>query len=110
MNQDIVSENLAVVEAHFHSEAANEVEEAVKLYTEDIVWEAPNRNLVFVGKDAVADNYRKMFACSEPAWLFSGSGSLQRVVVPSRHRRCSTMQRAGSSTIAPNKSSNRAFS
>ena len=65
MNQDIISENLAVVEAHFHREAANEVEEAVKLYTEDIVWEAPNRNLVFVGKDAVADNYRKMFASAK---------------------------------------------
>jgi ketosteroid isomerase-like protein len=56
-----VTNNLAVVEAHFHSEAANEIEQALKLYTEDIIWEAPARQLVFKGKQAVAENYRKIF-------------------------------------------------
>jgi ketosteroid isomerase-like protein len=59
--QDTVTDNLAVVEAHFHSEAANEIEQALELYTDDIVWEAPARRLVFKGKEAVADNYRKIF-------------------------------------------------
>jgi ketosteroid isomerase-like protein len=59
--QDTVTNNLAVVEAHFHSEAANEIEQALKLYTEDIIWEAPARQLVFKGKQAVAENYRKIF-------------------------------------------------
>ena len=54
--------NLATVEAHFHSEAANEVDEALKLYTDDIVWEAPARNLIFQGKEDVGNNYRKIFA------------------------------------------------
>jgi ketosteroid isomerase-like protein len=59
--QDTVTNNLAVVEAHFHSEAANEIEQALKLYTEDIIWEAPARQLVFKGKQSVAENYRKIF-------------------------------------------------
>ena len=62
MKDDLIAKNLAAVEAHFHSEAANEVDEALKLYTDDIVWESPVRNLVFRGKEAVGDNYRKMFA------------------------------------------------
>ena len=62
MNQDAAAENLAIVRAHLHSEAANEVEEALPLYSDDIVWESPARRLVFHGRRAIAENYRKMFA------------------------------------------------
>lgn len=62
VNQHMVAANLAAVEAHFHSEASNEVDKALELYTDDVVWEAPARKLMFKGKRAVADNYRKMFA------------------------------------------------
>jgi ketosteroid isomerase-like protein len=62
MNQDIIAANLAAVEAHFGSEATGRVDAAIDLYTDDIVWEAPARNLVFKGKKAVADNYREMFS------------------------------------------------
>jgi len=62
VNQDKIAANLAAVEAHFHSEAANEVEKALDLYTDDIVWEAPARGLRFDGKEAVAAHYRRMFA------------------------------------------------
>ena len=61
MNQKQVAENLAAVEAHFHSEAENEVAAALKLYTDDIVWEAPalnGLNRSYSGKEAVAENYR----------------------------------------------------
>jgi ketosteroid isomerase-like protein len=61
-DQDLIASNLAAVEEHFHSEAANDIERALELYTDDIVWEAPARNLVFRGKKDVADNYRKLFA------------------------------------------------
>ena len=61
-DQDIIASNLAAVEEHFHSEAANNIKRALELYTDDIVWEAPARNLVFQGKKDVADNYRKLFA------------------------------------------------
>jgi hypothetical protein len=33
----VIKANLATVEAHFHSEALNEVEKACELYTDDIV-------------------------------------------------------------------------
>ena len=62
MEDPVIKANLAAVEAHFHDEGANEVEKACELYTEDIVWEAPARNLRFVNKQDVIDNYRKMFA------------------------------------------------
>jgi SnoaL-like domain len=62
MKDPVIKANLAAVEAHFHDEGINEVEKACELYTEDIVWEAPARNLRFVNKQDVVDNYRKMFA------------------------------------------------
>ena len=62
MRQELIDANLAAVEAHFHSEAANEVEEALELYTDDIVWESPARDLVFRGKEATGENYRRMFS------------------------------------------------
>lgn len=60
--EELIAANLAVVEAHFHSEAVNEVEKALELYTDDVVWESPARDLVFRGKEATGENYRKMFA------------------------------------------------
>ncbi len=51
MRDKLIAANLAAVEAHFHSQATN-----------DIVWESPVRNLVFRGKEATSENYRKMFA------------------------------------------------
>lgn len=61
MTNEIIEANLAMVEAHFGSEASGRVDEAVALYTDDIVWEAPTRNIVLHGKHAVAENYRNMF-------------------------------------------------
>jgi ketosteroid isomerase-like protein len=61
MDQDKIAANLAVVEAHFGSEAAGRVEEAIGLYTDDVVWEAPSRQVLLKGKAAVADNYRQIF-------------------------------------------------
>lgn len=61
MTDELIAANLAAVEAHFHSEATNEVEKALELYTDDIVWESPARDLVFRGKEATGENYRRMF-------------------------------------------------
>jgi len=60
-----IAESLAAVEAHFHSEAENEVTSALRLYTDDIVWEAPALNgldRAYSGKEAVAENYRQLWA------------------------------------------------
>jgi ketosteroid isomerase-like protein len=65
MDEKSVATNLAAVEAHFHSEAANEVAAALELYTDDVVWEAPALNGLdrsYRGKEAVAQNYRELWA------------------------------------------------
>ena len=62
MRDKLIAANLATVEAHFHSEATNEVQKTLEPFTDDIVWESPVRNLVFRGKEATSENYRKMFA------------------------------------------------
>jgi ketosteroid isomerase-like protein len=65
MDKDRAAQNLKVVENHFHSEAVNEVEAALETFTDDIVWEAPapnGLNRSFSGKEAVAKNYRELFA------------------------------------------------
>ena len=64
-DKDRVAENLACVELHFHTEAQNEIEAALELYTDDIIWEAPapnGLNRSFSGKEAVAESYRELFA------------------------------------------------
>ena len=61
MDENVIAANLAVVEAHFGSEASGRIEAALELYTDDIVWEAPSRNLVIRGKQAVGANYREIF-------------------------------------------------
>ncbi len=56
----IVENNLAVVERHFMLEAID-VEKALELYTDDVVWES-SRGVVCRGKKAVGENYRKLFS------------------------------------------------
>ena len=62
MAQDKIAANLATVESHFGSEATGRIDDAIALYTDDVVWEAPSRNLVIEGKEAVAANYREIFS------------------------------------------------
>jgi ketosteroid isomerase-like protein len=65
MDNDCVARNLACVDKHFHSEALNEVEAALDLYTDDIIWEAPalsGLNRSFCGKHDVAKNYLELFS------------------------------------------------
>lgn len=62
MDEKLIAANLAIVEAHFGSEEAGRIDAALELYTDDIVWEAPSRDLVIKGKEAVAENYREIFS------------------------------------------------
>lgn len=59
--EEFIEANLAAVEAHFHTEATGEIEQALELYTDDIVWESPARSLTFRGKEATGAMYRRMF-------------------------------------------------
>ena len=65
MNQKQIAQNLAAVENHFHSEALSDVAAALETFTHDVVWEAPapnGLNRSFTGKEAVANNYRQLWA------------------------------------------------
>jgi steroid delta-isomerase-like uncharacterized protein len=64
MINDTISLNMEVVDKHIALEAAD-TDAALELYTDDIVWESPTRQLRFEGKDAVAANYRRMFSSLE---------------------------------------------
>ncbi len=61
MNANIIQTNLAVVDNHFRLELSN-VDDALKLYTDDAIWECPARNLRFTGKEEIGNNYRAMAA------------------------------------------------
>jgi len=65
VDKDRIAQNLACVEGHFHSEAENDVEAALELYTDDIIFEAGainGLNRSFSGKQAVAKFYRELWA------------------------------------------------
>jgi ketosteroid isomerase-like protein len=65
MNKERISQNLAAVENHFHSEALSDVAAALETFTDDVVWEAPapnGLNRSFTGKEAVGRNYRQLWA------------------------------------------------
>ena len=80
MNEELIAANLAVVEAHFHSEAVNEVERALELFTDDIVWESPVRGLRLRGKEEAGANYRRMFA----SFAVEGFETLERFATQDR--------------------------
>ena len=65
MDDRTIQENLAVIEAHFQGEAANEIYRILPHYTDDVVWESPARGLTLHGKQAAAENYRQMFGGME---------------------------------------------
>lgn len=65
MDKDRIAQNLTCVDGHFHSEATNDVEAALALYTDDIVFEAGainGLNRSFSGKQAVGKFYRELWA------------------------------------------------
>jgi hypothetical protein len=76
----VIKANLVTVEAHFHSEALNEVEKACDLYTDDIVWEAPARNILLRNKQDVIENYHKMFASVEDVEFHAHYSALRRKI------------------------------
>ena len=80
MSEELIAANLAVVEAHFHSEAVNEVERALELFTDNIVWESPVRGLHLRGKEESGENYRRMFA----SFAVEGFQTLQRFATEDR--------------------------
>jgi steroid delta-isomerase-like uncharacterized protein len=58
---DLIARNLAAVEAHFHNENPDDVDKAVALYTDDIVWESPARGQVYRSAAVTEAAYRDIF-------------------------------------------------
>ena len=59
-NETMIERNLATVAEHIEIEARDPAL-VMALYTDDIVLEFPDRNLLFEGKPAIEANYRRMF-------------------------------------------------
>jgi ketosteroid isomerase-like protein len=59
---EIAARNLRVVEAHFHNENPDDVDKAIALYTDDVVWEGPVRGRVYTDHTAVKAAYLDIFA------------------------------------------------
>jgi ketosteroid isomerase-like protein len=58
---EIIARNLSVVEAHFHNENPDDVDKAIALYADEIVWEAPFRGQVYTDPVAVKNAYLGIF-------------------------------------------------
>lgn len=59
---EIAARNMRVVEAHFHNENPDDVDKAIALYTDDVVWEGPVRGRVYTDHAAVKAAYLDIFA------------------------------------------------
>jgi len=60
--EEIIARNIEAVEAHFHNETPENIQKAVALYTDDIVWEGPARGLVHRTTEDALDGYRGIFS------------------------------------------------
>lgn len=58
---EIIARNIAAVEAHFHNENPDQVDAAIALYADDIVWEAPGRGQVYTDPADVKASYQDIF-------------------------------------------------
>ena len=58
---DLIARNLAAVETHFHNETPETIDQAIAVYTDDIVWEVPARGLVLRSIEDVKQEYLKIF-------------------------------------------------
>jgi hypothetical protein len=53
---------LDLVDMHLHEENPDRIDECIKLYTEDAIWDAPTRGVSYVGRQSIKQNYLKLFA------------------------------------------------
>ncbi len=64
-NEAAVKHALSLVESHFQEENPDQIDDALRLYTDDIVWEVPGRRVRYQGKQDVKDNYLRLFDSAE---------------------------------------------
>jgi hypothetical protein len=54
-----------LVDLHLHEENPERIDECLKLYTEDAVWECPARRVSYVGRQKIREMYLRLFASAE---------------------------------------------
>ena len=59
--EQVVERNLRVVDQHFHNENPADIDKAIDLYGDTIVWEVPARGVLLRNKAEVKAAYLKMF-------------------------------------------------
>jgi len=56
---------LDLVDMHLHEENPERIDECLKLYAEDAVWECPARRVSYVGRQKIKQMYLRLFASAE---------------------------------------------
>ena len=59
--EQVIDRNLRVVDAHFHNENPDDIDKAIDLYGDSIVWEVPARGVLLRDKAAVREAYLNIF-------------------------------------------------
>jgi hypothetical protein len=54
-----------LVDLHLHEENPERIDECLKLYAEDAVWECPARRVSYVGRQKIREMYLRLFASAE---------------------------------------------
>jgi hypothetical protein len=56
---------LDLVDMHLHEENPERIDECIKLYSEDAVWETPARRVSYQGRDRIKEMYLRIFRSIE---------------------------------------------
>jgi len=60
MDQDTI---LSIIDRHFEFETPELVDRVVETYADEVIWEAPARNIILTDHDEIVANYRQLVAC-----------------------------------------------
>jgi len=56
---------LDLVDMHLHEENPERIDECIRLYTPDAVWECPARGVSYTGRERIKQMYLRLFASAE---------------------------------------------
>ena len=63
--EEKVEHALALVQMHFDSENPERIDECIRLYTDDAVWESPTRRANYAGPAKIREMYLGLFGATE---------------------------------------------